>query len=446
MNSTSRLLLILTLLLGVLMGALDISIVGPAIPPIASSFTLAENDLAWIFSIYVLFNLICINPFTKLSDRYGRRAAYISAILLFAAGSAICAISTNYNTLLTGRAIQGVGSAGIFPVASAIIGDIIEPSRRGRFLGLLGSMFGLAFIVGPILAGVMLKALSWHYLFIINLPISALLLVASTIFIPNIKIADTNNSKLDIGGIALLGGALALITFAMSILGTNAIISILLLTISLIGLYYWYWYEKRQPYASFNVGLLQNRQIRNALTISVGAGVFQAAFVFFPKFLVGTFEVTSANAGFMLLPLVLATAVGAPLSGRLIDKAGSKVVVAIALPMVAAGFTILAAGSSTLTFYFGSIFIGFGLSMLVGSSLRYIVLNETNSTDRASAQGVIAIAISGGQIIGSAVIAFAVEKIGSYHPVFAAVAVLAALLTMAAFRLKSHISELHTTK
>lgn len=440
MNINNRGYLIATLLLGVLMGALDISIVGPAIPPISNSFSLQESDLAWIFSIYVLFNLIFINPFTKLSDKYGRRTAYLLAIVLFGVGSAICAASQSYSMLLVGRAIQGLGSAGVFPVASAIIGDVIEPSKRGRYLGILGSMFGLAFIIGPILAGIMLKSLTWHYLFLINIPISLLLLFAAMFFVPNFKVATSAEHKLDWGGIFLLGGSLGLITFGMSVLNKSTETSITAIIIAVAAIAAWYRLEKNISYASFNVTLLSNRQIKNALTIGFGAGIFQAAFVFFPKFLVSNFNVTVADAGFMLLPLVLGTALGAPISGRMVDKLGSRVVVMMALPMVGLGF-ITQSAETLSTFYIGSTLIGLGLSMLVGSSLRYIVLNETLKEDRASAQGVLAIAISGGQIIGSALIGITIEKQGNYAIIFTSIAILATLLVLAAARLRSQKSE-----
>lgn len=424
------------------MGALDISIVGPAIPPISKSFALNEGSLSWVFSIYVLFNLVFITPFTKLSDYLGRKVAYLVAIVLFASGSAICALASSYEMLLVGRAVQGLGSAGIFPIASAIIGDVIEPSRRGRFVGLLGSMFGLAFIIGPIVAGIMLKSLSWHYLFLVNIPISVILLIAASVYIPNNKQRSKDGYQIDYLGIILLGGSLALMTYGMTTLSHSPLASIVQITLAAFGLAAWYRVEKKIPNASINVAIISKKQIRNALSVGFGAGVFQAAFVFFPKFLVGTFDVSAASAGFMLVPLVIGTAIGAPVSGRLVDSVGSRRIVTTALPMLAMGFAIQGLLLTTWSFYVGSSLIGVGLAMLVGSSLRYIVLNETDSIDRASAQGVLTIAISGGQIVGSALIGLVVESSGSYSTVFLSISAISIALLAAAFKLRGREQEL----
>ncbi len=153
---------ILTLLFaGVLMGALDISIVGPAIPSIEQTIQVDHRSLSWIFSIYVLFNLVGVSFLSKLSDLHGRRSIYILSVSVFALGSAVVAFSGNISTLLIGRAIQGFGSSGIFPVASAVIGDIFPPEKRGKTLGMIGAVFGMAFLIGPVIAGVMLKFFTW---------------------------------------------------------------------------------------------------------------------------------------------------------------------------------------------------------------------------------------------------------------------------------------------
>ena len=117
------------LFVGVLMGALDISIVGPAIPSIEKTIDVAAKDIGWIFSIYVLFNLVGISLFAKLSDLYGRRSIYMLSLALFAIGSLVVALADDFQILLIGRSIQGFGSSGIFPVASAVIGDIFPPGK-----------------------------------------------------------------------------------------------------------------------------------------------------------------------------------------------------------------------------------------------------------------------------------------------------------------------------
>lgn len=149
--------LVLTVLfLGVLMGALDIAIVGPALPALRGWFEVDDRAGAWIFTIYVFMNLLGAPLMSKLSDRYGRRPAYMLAVGLFALGSAVAAAAPSFLVLLIGRALQGIGAGGIFPVASAVVGDSFPPERKGFALGMIGAVFGLAFIIGPILGALLL--------------------------------------------------------------------------------------------------------------------------------------------------------------------------------------------------------------------------------------------------------------------------------------------------
>ena len=128
-KSSSRNILIL-LFIGVLMGALDISIVGPALPAISHSINIAREALSWVFSIYVLFNLIGLPLLARLSDVFGRRLVYVVSVSIFAIGSIMVSLAHNYEFLLIGRAVQGFGSSGIFPVAAAVIGDVFPPEKR----------------------------------------------------------------------------------------------------------------------------------------------------------------------------------------------------------------------------------------------------------------------------------------------------------------------------
>ena len=189
-DNKTRNQILLVLFVGVLMGALDIAIVGPALPTIRKDFAVDDRAMAWVFAMYVLFNLISVPLMAKLSDMFGRRAIYILDVTLFAVGSLFVAISPTFWMILVGRAVQGFGAGGIFPVASAVIGDTFPPEKRGGALGLIGAVFGIAFLIGPILAGVMLAFLSWHWLFIVNLPIAVAVVFAAMRILPNARAAQ----------------------------------------------------------------------------------------------------------------------------------------------------------------------------------------------------------------------------------------------------------------
>ena len=168
MNDKQRNQTLGVLFVGVLMGALDIAIIGPAMPAIEAEFGLNPRQLPWLFSIYVLMQMISTPLMAKLSDFYGRRAIYILDVAIFLIGSIVVAASHGsglWLMLLAGRAIQGLGAGGIFPVASAVIGDTFPPDKRGRALGLIGAVFGLAFLIGPVIGGLLL-GFGWQWLFL----------------------------------------------------------------------------------------------------------------------------------------------------------------------------------------------------------------------------------------------------------------------------------------
>jgi EmrB/QacA subfamily drug resistance transporter len=446
MEQRSQNAIISLLFIGVLMGALDISIVGPALPSIESYLKLEPRFSGWIFSIYVLFNLIGISLFARLSDIFGRRNIYVSALAIFAAGSLIVSLSQNFNVLLTGRAIQGFGASGIFPVASALVGDLFPPERRGRVLGLIGAVFGLAFLMGPFIAGVLLHYFEWHFLFIINLPVSLVLIYYSFRILPSVP--NSNISKIDWGGIIALGIALAGFTFSVNninaanwLSGLRDPMFILPLILSILSFGVLLLVESRVKDPIIKFSFFSNRQIVIAGTIAVATGVVQACFVFIPKFVIQNFSVTPSAASFMLTPFVLATAIGSPVFGRMIDKYGVKKIVITGLLLLAAGFYLLSlTGGQKIIYYPSGVLVGLGLSVLAGSSLRYIVLNNTLPEDRATSQGMLTILISIGQITGTAVIGLLMASLAGdrvFVNIFSGVSVLLFLMFVFSLRLEN---------
>ncbi len=201
------------LFFGVLMAALDIAIVGPALPAIQTAFQVDARALSWVFNIYVLMNLIGTPLMAKLSDRYGRRAIYVLDIALFAAGSALVMLAPSFTFVIIGRAVQGLGAGGIFPVAAAVIGDTFPPEKRGSALGLIGAVFGLAFIVGPVVGGLLLL-LSWHWIFAVNIPIAFLIMWLAWRTLPSTT--QQVNTAFDWVGMAVLTVILGALAFGLN--------------------------------------------------------------------------------------------------------------------------------------------------------------------------------------------------------------------------------------
>jgi len=447
-NATNRLLILL--FLGVLMGALDIAIVGPALPEIRRFFGIGDREVSWAFTAYVLFNLMGTPLMARLADRVGRRVVYVADIVLFAVGSIIVAIAPSFDVVVWGRALQGFGAGGIFPVASAVIGDVFPPERRGRALGLIGSVFGIAFIIGPVLGGILLR-FGWRMLFWGPLPFALVLIPWAWRDLPGVRAVETRH--LDWVGILTLTMSLAMLTLGLNQLDVehpaaslirSGVGLWLLAAIALFPLLIWA--EARAddpliPLRLFNLG-----QIRRAYLLAFGAGMIEGALVFVPSLLVATFRLTPAQASFALLPAVAAMTVGAPTFGRILDAYGSRVVVLSGTSLTTLGLALLSLPFLTWpTYGLTSVLLGLGLSALLGAPLRYIVLNEVSIFERSTAQGLLSLSTQVGQLLAGALVGSVAASLGGgvigYQGAFRLLAVIGVVLIGVAFRLKSHSEE-----
>lgn len=446
---------LLILFFGVLMAALDIAIVGPALPALREHFGVDERTIAWVFNTFVLFNLIGLPFMAKMSDLFGRRVLYVADVLLFAAGSLVVALAPSFEVLLVGRALQGLGASGIFPAASAVVGDTFPPERRGRALGLLGAVFGIAFMIGPILAGILLLV-GWPWLFVVNLPLAAGVAYAGWRHLPAGR--EGPKRTLDAPGILTLGLLLGSLAYGISRLDTSALLASLasgrvwpFLALSAVLLPVFIRLERRAAEPLVRLSLFESRQVVLAGLLAVGAGLTEAAFIFFPALAVAAFGVTKSTASFMLLPLVFAVSLGSPVLGRALDRVGSRRVILLSTALLTAGLLVMGflgsglLGTTRGAFYAGSALIGFGLSGLLGSSLSYILLNESRASERAVAQGVITLCISVGQLLGGALIgAVATSRgvgPGGYTAAFLFIAGVTGLLLVLALGLKGRADE-----
>jgi EmrB/QacA subfamily drug resistance transporter len=450
MDDKQRNKLLLVLFIGVLMAALDIAIVGPALPTIRDYFELDERLATWLFTIYVLFNLIGTPLMAKLSDTFGRRSVYIADLLLFALGSTLVAVAPSYTILLIGRAIQGFGSGGIFPVAAAVIGDTFPPEKRGSALGLIGAVFGLAFIIGPIIGGVLLL-FGWRWLFAINLPILVVVLIMAPPLLPTAR--PETRYQFDWLGMLVLGVMLVMLTYGLNQIDTAKFWASLTsvrvwppIVLAVMLLPPFVLIEQKVADPIIHLRLFRSRQLTLASLLSMGAGVGESAVVFIPSLAVAAFVVSESTASFLLMPLVLALAIGAPLVGRLLDKTGSKRVIIMGTTLLATGMLALSLFSESWPLFFVAIIlIGLGLSALLGAPIRYIMLNEAPAEDRAVAQALITIFTGVGQLFSGAsvgaIVASAGGGVAGYSAAYGIIGIVAILLLFLSTFLKSRALE-----
>lgn len=433
---------------GVLMAALFIAIVGPALPAIGAHFGVSERSLAWVFNAFVLCNLTGVPVMARLSDVFGRRAVYTFDVALFGVGSLVVALAPAFGVLLVGCGLQGLAASGIFPVAAAVVGDAFPPERRGRALGILGAVFGLAFIIGPMLGGILLL-FGWRWLFVVNLPLAVGVFVAGRRLLPDRRPAK--GVTVDWRGMGVL--ALALLGFAYGInqidtgaLGASlaAVWPAFAVAGALLALFVAL--ERRTPDPVVRLDLFRNRQVVLASLLAAGAGMTEAAFIFFPGLAVAAFGVSQSEASFMLLPMVGAVAVASPVAGRVLDRVGSKVIILASVSLLTLGMAVMGfRGAERLFFYAGSVLLGAGLAGLLGSALSYILLHESKASERAVAQGLNTLFISIGQLTASAFIGAVAASgggtVAGYQKAILVIAAVGAVLTVLSLGLKGRSAE-----
>jgi EmrB/QacA subfamily drug resistance transporter len=445
--------ILIVLFVGVLMGALDIAIVGPALPQIQETFRVTDRTLSWMFTIYVLFNLIGTPLMAKLSDIYGRRSIYIIDVAFFGSGSLLVALSPadSFFYILAGRAIQGFGAGGIFPVASAVIGDTFPPERRGRALGLIGAVFGLAFIIGPLLGGVILTFADYHWLFLINIPIALTVIFFSLRILPSThpEVVD----PFDWRGMLVIALMLGSLAFGINQIDTSHFLHSLasclvwsFLLLFLVCLPIIYLLEKKAESPIIPLSLFRSRQMSLTYVLSTGSGIGESSLVFLPLLAVAALNVAQSQASFLLMPVVVAMSIGSPMVGRFLDRFGSRAVILFGTAIMTGGLVLLSQFASSLILYIISgILIGAGLSALLGAPLRYIMLNEVQASQRSTAQGILTLFTSVGQLIGSATVGAVAASGGSsvsgYSLAYLAIAFLGVILWIAAFFLKNREKE-----
>lgn len=432
------------------MAALDIAILGPAIPAIRGQFSLTEREVSWVFTAWVLANLVGVPIMSKLADRFGRKRMYLVVVSLFATGAMVVAIAPAFDVLLVGRSMQGFAVSGIFPVAGAFVGDTFPPERRGRAFGVLGSVFGVAFLIGPIFAGMMLMV-GWRYLYLSFLPLAALILVLGVILLPRSKPSVAR--PFDVAGLLCLGGFLLPLAYGISLLNTSDFTASLtsprvVLSILAVGIFLplFILAERRADDPILRLDLFRNRQVRLACLLATGAGINEAAFIFFPTLAVLAYGVSTSEAAFMLIPLMLSVAIGSPIIGRILDVTGSRAVVIACNVLLVGGMSGVAwAPEIQAVFYASSVAIGLGLAGLMGSALSYILIHEATRTERTVSQGLITLFISLGQLMTGAAVgaiaASATDLLSGYASAFLGIALVSVIMTGAAARLKGRASE-----
>ena len=318
------------LMTGMLLAALDQTIVSTALKSIVEDFNGLEH-YTWVVTAYLLTSTASTPLYGKISDLYGRRIVFQFAIVTFLLGSLAAGAAQNMSQLIATRALQGLGAGGLMALTFVIIGDIVPPRERGRYQGYFGAVWGLSSVAGPLLGGffsdhaTILGVTGWRWIFYINIPfgIAALLITSAVLHIPKVK----REHSIDYLGALLLVSAVTTTLLAVSIYGprdgwTNSLTLTYLFIGILLTVLFLYW-ESRAKEPIIPLYLFKNHTftVTSVLGAIIGAGMF-GAIVMLPLYMQVVKGYTATDAGLKLIPLMLGIVSTSIMSGKLITKHG----------------------------------------------------------------------------------------------------------------------------
>ena len=374
-------MVIISVLLGMLLSALDQTVVGTAMPRIVADLNGLQH-YAWVATGYLLASTASMPIWGKLSDAYGRKVFFMIGMVIFVLGSALCGQAHSMTELIAFRTVQGVGAGAMMPVAQAILGDIFPPAQRARWMGVLMSVFGVATIIGPLLGGWITDNMGWRWTFYVNLPIGIIALAFAAVALP--AHVSLRRHAVDYSGAALLVAAAVPLLLAFSWAGSTyswgsaTIIS--LFVASVVMWLAFFWRESKAAEPVLNPQLFRNGIFAvSAMASSLqSAGMF-GAIMFLPLFVQGVLGKTATNSGIILTPLMLGAIVTSIASGQVLARTGRYKVVVVAGFVAVAGGTYLLSRmgvgttQGTLALYMVILGLGLGVAM---SAFTVIVQNQ----------------------------------------------------------------------
>jgi EmrB/QacA subfamily drug resistance transporter len=320
--------LIITLLgvmLAMFIGALDQTIVGTAMPRIVSDLG-GFREYTWITTIYIITSAIALPITGKLTDMFGRKYFYIAGLIIFSLASLACGFSNSMTALIIWRGIQGIGGGMIMANSFTVIGDLFPPAERGKFMGYISATFAASSIIGPVLGGYITDAISWHWVFFVNIPIGILIILLFAFYFPDIK-PDTSKHRIDYPGVTTLILTVVSIMLALSWGGTqypwDSLLIIGLFVFSAVMLLLFIFIESQVEEPILPLGLFKNQIVAISIIVAfLSSFVMFATATFIPLFFQGVLGATATASGTLLIPMTLGSTFGSFLSGQLLTRAG----------------------------------------------------------------------------------------------------------------------------
>lgn len=385
MSRSKIILLLLGLMASLLLSALDSTIVSTAMKSIVSSLN-GMQYYSWPFTIYMLFSTLAIPICGSLADVYGHKPIFLIGIATFLTGSGLCGLSQTMVQFIVFRGLQGIGGGMIVSGVFTVIADIFEPADRGKYTGIVTSMYGLASIIGPLAGGFITDFLGWRWIFYLNLPLGILALIILAVAMPGFKSGELKN-PVDYAGIVALVCTLVPLLLAFSFGGNifdwKSVSCLSLFILSAVMLIIFISFERKSCNPLLPPAFFKDRAISVSFLIAFfSQALMFSAIMYLPYFIQGVIGSTATTSGAVITPMMLGLLFASNLTGQLISRVGkARILSVLAFLIMGIGEYLLSTmgvGTSYSTAVMFMVILGFG----VGMSMPIASVNAQNAAPR----------------------------------------------------------------
>lgn len=361
-HDSRRGILVAGLIIAMLFAALDGTIVGTAMPRIVGEMG-GLSLMTWLSTAYMLSSTTVVPIAGKLADLLGRRVVYMTGLIVFIAGSALCGMAQNMSELIWFRTLQGIGGGVMMPMAMIIIGDLFTGRQRAKWQGVFGGIYGLASVIGPQVGGWIVDSLSWRWVFYINLPVGVAACVLIAMGLQSIR--KPGPVRIDVPGIATMVIGVVSLLLALTFGGAEypwgswQIIGLFALSLASFLLFARIEAKASEPILPIHLFKSRTFTLINGIGFMMAVGMF-GAIMFVPLFMQGIVGISASASGAVMTPLMLSMIAASIIGGQIVQKIGVRIQITIGMTIMAAGFILLTT-------------LGIDTSKLVASSFMAVI-------------------------------------------------------------------------